>query len=140
MKSIMVLAFFALVAVVSAQYYGGYGHGAPLAGHGGLGYGRGLGYAGHGLGAYGGYGRGLGAYGGHGGYGLGYGRGLGYAGHGVGSYAGLGHGYGHGARAFYEKVKDKRILFYKFNDQDYELDQNRMIKVFPVDSGSEYLQ
>ena len=38
------------------------------------------------------------------------------------------------------KEKDKRILFYKFNDQDYELDQNKMIKVFPVDSGSEYLQ
>lgn len=87
MKSFIVLALFVLVAVASAQLYGGYGRG--IGGYGGLagGYGRGIGgYGGiGGLGA--GYGRGIGGYGG----GLGYGRGIG---------AGIG-GYGYGGRGIY---------------------------------------
>ncbi|KAE9554508.1 hypothetical protein FO519_002264 [Halicephalobus sp. NKZ332] len=59
-RALLVLLFLAvLLAITTAQFYGGYGG----YGRGYGGYGRG-GYGGYGRGGYGGYGRGYGMYGG----------------------------------------------------------------------------
>ncbi|KAH9414956.1 hypothetical protein DERP_014125, partial [Dermatophagoides pteronyssinus] len=93
MKSFIAIVFFAVLALATAQHYGGLGYGRGVVGPaygGGLGYGRAIAAPAYGgYGGYGGYGRAIAApaYGGYGGYGRGvvgpaYGPGLAVGGYG----------------------------------------------------------